>query len=283
MRARRLILGFTITTAVLASPALSRSAGADGRPTAGGYVDPEGNPTAVAGDGISTSGSSGGRGGGNQPPCTPWRVAVEDDFAFAVYDAETGDRLYSETGRWLTRSCLMDTPTGPVEVFDNLPEGELVDPEALALEALESVTIPDPTIGMSPPAGSLVVQVPTWLWLSGDWWRAYEATATAGRVSATVTAEPVETSWSMGDGSTVTCSGPGVAWTPGAPEDATDCSHTYTSTSADAPGGTFGLTVTVSLEVGWSSNSGAGGTFDSISRTAGQAVRVGEIQAVETE
>ena len=41
----------------------------------------------------------------------------------------------------------------------------------------------------------------------------------------------------MGDGSTVTCTGPGVEWAPGMPEDATDCSHTYASSSDAAPDG----------------------------------------------
>ena len=108
----------------------------------------------------------------------------------------------------------------------------------MALQARASIGISPPTIRTSPEAGGrLYVRVPTWLWVDGGWWHAYQATASAGRVTATVTATPVTATWGLGDGAVVSCSGPGVAWRPGLPEDATDCAHTYTTSSAADPDG----------------------------------------------
>lgn len=284
MRTRRVIglaASGVATAASLAGP-LTASVAADDLPPGGfggGFVDDAGDPTAVAG----TGGGSPGRqaGGGGESPCT-WEVLIEDDFRTRVYEVD-GTEQHSETGRWLVRRCERTTADGVTSVESVIPEGGRVDPAALALQAMRSVDIPSPVIRTSPPSGRLYVQVPTWLWLDGGWWRPFSATARAGRVTSTVTAQPVSATWSTGDGSSVTCSGPGVPWQPGLPEEATGCSHTYTTASAGAPGGAFELTVTVTLDVAWSSNSGASGVLPTISRTASQAVEVGEIQALETE
>jgi hypothetical protein len=259
----------------------ARPAGAETRPPGGGaYIDDTGDPTATATQVNQAPG--GGGGGGASSPCT-WSVWIEDDFEFAIWATE-GVRLYSGTGRWLERRCETASATGgpPSVEAAILPEGGPVDPVALALDALESVSVPGPVIGTSPVADALVVRVPTWLWIEGGWWRSYEATATAGRVSSTVVARPTRTSWVLGDGNTLSCSGPGVAWQPGLAETASDCMHTYTSSSAGHPGGTFEVSVTVELAIDWSSNTGQGGTLPAIGRTSTVAVEVGEIQAIGT-
>ena len=52
--------------------------------------------------------------------------------------------------------------------------------------------------------------------------------ATLGGVSATVTATPTQVVWEPGDGSpAVTCTGPGEAYDPSAPDATSDCAHTY--------------------------------------------------------
>ena len=206
-------------------------------------------------------------------------MGIEDDFEFLLYDDSTDPprTLHSATGRWLDRIC-------PDIGFDaTYPEGGLVDPTALAQQALASVGIAGPAIATSPSAADrLYVQVPTWLWVDDTWWRPYEATARAGRVSSTVTARPVRTSWSLGDGKTVTCAGPGRAWQPGLLESSSDCVHTYTVSSAERPEGVFDLRATVAFVVSWSSNTGQGGTLPAVTRSSSVAVRVGEIQAIGT-
>jgi hypothetical protein len=259
--------------------ALANPAAAETRPPGGAaYVDDSGSPTAEATDGqhVSTD-----RGGSPEANTCVWKVAIEDDFYFELY-SDTGTAQHSATGRWLEKVC---EGLGIVEVNGSnlIPEGGLVDLAALAQSALSSVAISGPGVRTSPDVGNrLVVRVPTWLWLDAAWWHDYTATASAGRVTTTVTARPVSATWSLGDGGSITCSGRGVAWHAGLPEDATNCSHTYTTSSAGQPGGTFGLAATVRLEVTWTSNIGAGGTLPAITRTSSRAVEVGEIQAVGT-
>jgi hypothetical protein len=269
-------LGAALAITAIVGP-LAAGARADDGGSA--YINSNGDPTALATQ--TGHGPGGGGGGGGESPCT-WTVSIEDDFVFHVYETE-GVPIHSATGRWLMRSCERLTENGVVALDTAfLPEGGLVDPEVLALQALESVSVPDPTIGTSPAAGDLVVHVPTWLWVSGDWWDTYTAEATAGRVTSTVTVEPTRAVWTTGDGTATTCTGPGTVWSPGMPEGATDCSHTYTSPSDSGRGGRFELSVAIELNVTWSSNAGSGGTLPALSRGGSQAVRVGEIQAIET-
>lgn len=274
MRARVVVLSIIVACGLL----ISLPAGAETRPPDGdAYVDEDGNPTVTVGDG--TPGGPGGGGPGGSDPCV-WEVIVEDDFAVHVYDAD-GQVQFSETGRWLQKVC---PGVGAVAVGGQfiIPEGGAVDVEALAEEALASVSIPGPAIRTSPELDRIYVRVPTWLWVDGSWWHGYQATASAGRVTATVTATPRSSSWTLGDGSTVRCDGPGIAWHPGLPEDVTSCAHTYTTSSAGRPGDTFSLSAAVQLDVSWTSNIGQGGTLPAISRTSTQPIVVGEIQAVGT-
>ena len=248
----------------------------------GAFVDSGGDPTAVAGEGGSGGGRrSGGGGSGSTDPCE-WRVVIEDDFEFKIYDVDSLEPQHSATGRWLERWC---PGVGAVDVngFFAVPEGGLADPYQVALDALASVQIAPPAIRTSPSEnGRLYVQVPTWLWLDSMWWQTYEATANTGRVWSTVRATPVATTWELGDGRSVSCRGPGTPWRRGLSEDASSCTHTYRSSSASRPGGTFSLEVTVTLEVSWTSNAAGGGTLPVITRSSTIAVEVGEIQAIGT-
>ena len=258
-------------------------AGAGNRPPPGGgggaYVDGDGDPTATAGDGTANPGGGGsgggGGGGGEGPPCE-WHVVIEDDFQMGIYDVDTLQTQHSATGRWLEYWC---EGTGAVAVdgYFIIPEGGLVDPAALAQQALQSVQIAPPAIRTSPEeSGRLYVQIPTWLWIDSSWWQPYTATAQAGRVWSTVTARPVSVTWGTGDGGSEVCRGPGVAWSPGVDEDASNCTHTYRRSSASADGGTF------DLEITWTSNAPFGGTLPAITRTSTLDVEVGEIQAIGT-
>lgn len=268
MRARRLTLAVVAAAGLIITTAAPAPADDGG----GAFIDDDGDPTAVADDTEQEPGSPGSGGDDN---CTT-RVAIEDDFAFGVYDVD-GTRAYSETGRWLERVC-----DGFAQ--EPFPEGGAVDPRALALSARESVSIATPPIATSPSADDrLYTQVQTWLWLDEQWWTTYSATASAGRVSATVTARPTTAEWDTGDGGGTTCRGPGVRWQRGMPDDATYCKHSYTRSSAGQDGGTFTLSAAVTFEITWTSNTGGGGSLEAIERTASRDVEVGEIQAVETE
>lgn len=270
----RLVLRLLIIAAALLA-VTARPAAADGEGTA--YIDPDDGPTVEVIDDVSSPGNGGPTGETN---CI-WRVAITDDLAMGVFDAD-GTQLYSETGRWFERVC--GGSVQPINGMGIVPEGAAVDPAELARQARASIPIAAPGIETSPDADQQTfAQMTTWLWIDGSWWKSYSATASAGSVSATVMARPVSASWSTGDGGNVTCDGPGVEWRRGLDDDDTYCSHVYRQSSAGRDSDAFPLTVTVSFEVSWSSNVGSGGTLEGLERSSSRSLRVGEIQAVETE
>lgn len=276
MRARFLISACLVAS--MLAPALPAAADSSSDDS-DAYVDEDDNPTVVVVDN-DDPGPTGDEDSTEDPDCV-WEVVIEDDLIFDVYNSEGGVPQHSATGRWLQKVC----DGTPVAVGGRflVPEGGIVDPEALAREAIASIGIDAPTIRTSPDAADrLYVRVPTWLWVDGGWWHGYQATASAGRVTATVTARPATTTWVTGDGDSTICAGPGVAWQPHLDESDADCTHTYTVSSTGAPEGTFDLQANVRLEVTWTSNVSAGGTLPAITRTSTRTVEVGEIQAIGT-
>lgn len=251
--------------------------------TTGGYVDKGGNLTAVASDTQQSPAASGPTANSckwialGHDPMVPGK-----DSTVVVYNSD-GLQVLSPTGRWLQKIC-----DGNPVAFNGVyavpaPAQTPGSSEAAARQARESVAIPPPVPSTAPPADRrLYVQMPTWLALDPAWWKPYQATASVGTVSATVTATPVRAVWAMGDGNQVVCAGPGVIWHKGLPESATNCSHTYTHSSSGQPGGRYTIGVTVEFAVSWSSSTGAGGTLPTLTRTASLSVEVGEIQAVIT-
>jgi len=158
----------------------------------------------------------------------------------------------------------------------------VVDPRALAIQALGRAAIPDPVIGLSPPAGQdQIVNLPTWLWVGG--WQPVTATASAGGVTVTVTATPDHVGWAMGNGDSVSCAGPGRAFdaSRSALGQAPSCSYTYRASSVRAPAGTFRVTATTTWRIAWTAAGiTASGVLPSATRTSSVAARVAEIQAV---
>jgi hypothetical protein len=193
----------------------------------------------------------------------------------------------SPTGAWYFKTCY-DAAGTPIS-YDIVPavNGDdgafVVDPQVLMEEALSRLRIPDPVMAANPPVGQQsLVQVPTWLWLDAGYWQPRSATASAGGASATVTAEPVDARWSMGDGSVVACDGPGEPWSASAAPTATSaCSHTYLASSSARPGNAYGVSVTVTWSVSWTSTvAGAGGDLDAQTRSASAQIPVAEVQAL---
>lgn len=151
----------------------------------------------------------------------------------------------------------------------------------LAQQAFAGFTIATPVPVLSP--STAIVNFPTWMWLQTSW-TTQSATAAVAGLSATVTATPTNAIWTMGDGSQVTCDGPGVAYDPNIADSAqhTDCSHTYQETSGTGPGGRFAATVTVNYATSWTATDGTTGALGTISATANFAVTVKEIEAVNS-
>lgn len=131
------------------------------------------------------------------------------------------------------------------------------------------------------PDGEQTVNVPTWLWV--DNWEPQSRTASAGGVTATVTAAPVEQRWTFGSlAERVVCQDAGTPYDLGRPagEQSTDCSYTFRHSSAGQPGSAYPVTATIVWHVTWSSNIGASGDLGFVSRTTTIPTRVAEHQAL---
>ena len=119
-----------------------------------------------------------------------------------------------------------------------------------------------PTLGAASNAGTgaaatTYVGIPTWLWLQGRWASVTSPPAAVAGESVTATASPSSVSWSMGDGHTQVCSGPGAPYDYRDPSNPR-CGYTYRVDSSrqpqDGPSVNdryFTVTATVTWSVTW--------------------------------
>ncbi len=281
MRPRLILRAMVVTgaTAVaLAAPVWGQSPG----DSAYGWVETDdGGATVGAEETVTTPVSGGAGGGGGTSPCT-W-TPVEADLV-----GEQAELIFTRMPNaqyaWYLQECT--NPDGsvtstfiPVEITDPEPAP---DPEALRASAQEELRLPSPRIAMSPP-GEQVVHVASWLWLDGGLWRPHSSSASAGGVTATVTATPTRTVWDMGNGETVVCDGPGTPYDPSRADAAqsTSCSYTYRNSSAGRPGHAYPMTVTVEWQLGWTVTGAAGGgALPGLTTSTSTTVPVGEVQAL---
>ncbi len=249
------------------------------------------------GNGGGNGGGTGGRGGdgkcrdpkGKEIPCERdggW--AGSDGCYYKPVDLSPtmienlGGQPAGEGG-WYQKVCYgadgqATTGFGGPEWIAGAPPA--VSPEVLARQARAKLRLPEVIIKMNPP-GDQLVNLPIWLALGPASWKSQSATASVPGVSVTATARPVKVAWSMGDGTTRTCEGPGTAWTPGTDPKAAspDCGHVYRRTSAGATGGAYTVSATVTWEVTWA-GAGQTGTVPGLETTGQVQTRVQESQAV---
>jgi hypothetical protein len=197
-----------------------------------------------------------------------------------------------QEGTWYVHSCLVDgswttdpysltwVPLGAAAPAGD-PQPAPPSPAQLAEIARKQLQFPAPAIAAS-PSGEQLVSLPTWLWLSGGW-QPVSATVTVPGVSVTATATPTSVTWSMGDGSTVACAGPGTPFAAGSDSKASspDCGHTYRTSSASQAGQAFPVSATVHWTVTWA-GAGQGGVFPDLTTTGNAAFRVAESQALNS-
>lgn len=260
-------------------------------PSAGATVT-NNRPTAivVVGHGGTTLASwearagSGGGGGGNTSgsswTCTHhnWNQSSESgsslgiDYETLAYPLEEGSAyafVCRDEGGAVVHSAFMIYD--PADILGDLA----AEPRAIDA-ALASLELPTPTIATS-PATDLLVGLDTWLWIDTAW-TGTGATAQVGATAATVTATPVAVHWDLGDGTTLTCEGPG---TPYRPDATPTCAHTYRHRSTvDDPNGTFTVTATVDWQAGYTTTLGGAGDLGALTTTATTTVRVLEAQSV---
>lgn len=160
--------------------------------------------------------------------------------------------------------------------------GQKVPVEVVARRVVERLRLPQPVIRTSPDEGFVqVVGVPTWMWVEhGDWGPVTETAVVPG-LRVTATARPRQAVWSMGDGGSVTCMGPGTeysgAFRPEQPSP--DCGYTYRKSSAGEPGRVFTVSVRVMWDVEWHGG-GRSGRVPGLVIAAERPLAADEVQAV---
>ncbi|WIV57874.1 hypothetical protein [Amycolatopsis nalaikhensis] len=208
---------------------------------------------------------------------------------FAVAGPRLAQAQPPSGGAWYVYKC---TGAGyrdalyrpPVWIPDGQQPGgvPLPSPAELAAQAKNQLRLPTPKIQAN-PVGVQLVNLPTWLWLDRSSWGEVSATASVPGVSVTAVAKPTSVTWSMGDGGTVTCTGPGTPFPAGGDpkRGSPDCGHTYRTSSAGQRGEAFPVTATVNWTVTWS-GAGQGGVFPNMTTSASVAFRVAESQGITT-
>lgn len=265
---------------VLAAVALSpRVAFADG--TADAFSDGEQVGAAASERRAGPATVGGGR--SSKPTCTYQLLTGEDALLAEKFAAKGwGTAKGDGPGSWYRKVCTSAAGQESATVVWVPPRR--ADPRALAEDASDRAPIPLPGIRLSPPEGrEQVVGIETWLWIDPAQWQPVSSSASAGAVTATATAAPESVTWSMGNGDTMTCPGPGTPYEPAAAAagQKPTCSYTFRRSSARAPEGEYRLQATVTWRVTWSaSGAPGGGALGTVTRTSAIPIRVAEIQAV---
>lgn len=222
-----------------------------------------------------TPGSSGG--GSNEPNCTKrdgTRGYLRYEGLKYTTMKEQREVIRPEEQRpgvYLHVYC--DDEWQRFDCFPEVPPAAQIDPVSLA----ESVRIVPkaPVLRTNPATGRHLVNLEAWFW--AETWDGVEATATAGDVSVTVSAEPRALVVDPGDGSgPFTCTGPQPAYdsTKPARAQSSNCTHTYTRA------GRYTATATIVYDVSFSSNVGVGGDLGTIEPDSTTSIVVHESQAL---
>jgi hypothetical protein len=159
-------------------------------------------------------------------------------------------------------------------------------PGEVAQLAIDQMRLRAPQIGIVPEPGPDrvgLVGMPVWLWVADPGPETIgpkTATASAGGITVTATAELFEITWDLGDGTTITCDGPGTPYKPSyGDEDSPDCGHRYERTSADEPDQKYTVTATSDWVVTWT-GAGQSGTIRLDGLTQSTQITVGELQVL---
>ncbi len=245
--------------------------------------------------GATLTGSGGGGGGSNQPQCpdfVPYSVAIPGGG-----DGGPPPAGAQQPGAWYVDLCAVASTMGMATGVEWFATGQVPgtpppDPATVGAQAASGLQLPTPSMSFS-PAATAYVNLAEWLWIDPSIWHSFTTSAQActagGCTTASATATPSYVTWSTGDGSTVTCSGPGTAYNEAIPADAqsTSCSHTYTITSAGQPtpdgnpnDAAFPVTATVTWTVVWSGPDGSAGALPSLTTEASTSLKVAQIESV---
>ncbi|GAA1990502.1 hypothetical protein GCM10009838_62140 [Catenulispora subtropica] len=214
----------------------------------------------------------------SMPPPDCW---LEPDSSYGAPPPGSQDG-----GTWLRWRCSNDPqkltriPRDDLESWAPKPTSS---PKDVAREAVKAIHLPAPVMRVSPGADSQWVNFPVFLWTDSAAWHPLSATASVPGLAVSATAAPVRIAWDMGDGTTVTCAGPGTPFTDAmsAAASSPDCGHVYRRASDAEPSGKFTVRATETWRVTWVGG-GQSGTLPDMTATSSIAVRVAESQALVT-
>ncbi|MFI6662872.1 ATP/GTP-binding protein [Streptomyces sp. NPDC050523] len=231
------------------------------------------------GSGGQAGGSQGGNGSDSKMKCTYTKVDPKPPAnhpAWKGKDPKKNDLYLMECS-----DGGQNNPASFIVVPTNQNPAPQVDPAELAQRAVDSMTLLGPDVASPRAAGKYTVGVPMWLWVnqSATTYGPNTATATAGGVTVTATAEVSKIVWTMGDGASVTCNGPGTPYTSSEGMAASPtCGHVYAKTSASSQSSNFPVTATSTWTINWQGGGQAGQLVEV--RQTNVQVAVGEVQVV---
>jgi hypothetical protein len=159
------------------------------------------------------------------------------------------------------------------------PDTVVVDPITLVYESIAEMHLAPPQIKTAPAAGQTgLVNMPVWMWVtkSENTWGPIVRSASVPGLSVTATAQVKAINWSMGDGNTVRCEGPGTPYdksmgVKGSPT----CGHRYVKTSQKLPNCKYPVTAVAQWDITWQSTMGDTGQI-SMTQQAATQLHIGE-------
>lgn len=176
----------------------------------------------------------------------------------------------------------------PISLTPVMPAKPAVAAKALADQVYGTLRMAAPPIVTAPASDATqYVGMPLWVWSPAASWIPKTVSAAAGGVTLKMTATPVVSDWSMGDGGSMTCDGPGTPYPATRPRGdlprSPTCGYTYSAPSSSQPDGRFPVSATTHWKVTWSTSSGLSGAEPDLTATASTRVKVSEIQALVTD
>ncbi|MFI0020213.1 ATP/GTP-binding protein [Streptomyces griseus] len=231
----------------------------------------DGGTAAGAGGSGTAATPAGASGGSSKPSCTYTRLDPQPPPENMFWKGH--DR--SEKGAVYGVHCPDQQGARTVWIADGqAPDADtpVIDPEAVARRAAASMRLAGPAVASPRAAGTYVVGMPMWMWAtpSPTTTGPISASATAGGVTVTATAKVSTVRWAMGDGTTVTCHGPGTPYTPDQGKNMSpDCGHRYQRTAHDEPGEEYQGAATATWTIAWTATAlGDEGEFTETRQTA---------------
>jgi len=159
------------------------------------------------------------------------------------------------------------------------PDTVVVDPLTLVYEAIAQMHPGPPIIKTAPGPGQVgLVNMPVWLWVTKteNTWGPIVRKASVPGLSVTATARVKAVNWTMGDGKTVRCEGPGTAYDASMGVKASPtCGHRYVKTSRELANCKYPVTATAQWDITWQSTLGDTGQI-SMTQQAATQLRIGE-------